>query len=217
MFLKVSLMKYLKATACIFLSVTLTALLAPAQDSPKASLQGRVVDLFGSPLSDAEIEISGENQADKFRARSGPDGGYQISNLPAGQHTISARLRGFREEKKTLVLAGGEQASIDFGLEVGRLTDLPETIVSGYVQDEGRKPLQNATVTLVNAFNYRLTFQARSDKEGRYAFRVSNPGQYIVIVSKSGFMVNAKAILVPAKEESEKHIVDFLLSPLSLL
>ena len=209
-------MKYIKISICVFVAVISLTSIVLGQGSSRAAVQGRVSNLFGSPLSDVSIEILNEDQSSRSQTRSDPKGDYKFDGLPAGKYTILARLQGFRQEKILFTFTQGAQELIDIGLEVGQLTDLPKIKVSGSVKNKSGVPIQAATITLVNAFNQRLNLQVRSDAKGQYEVNVDNLGQYIIYASKSGFKVNADAIVLRATLKRQQRTVDFLLTPFSL-
>jgi hypothetical protein len=71
---------------------------------------------------------------------------------------------------------------VDFGLDVGRVTDLPVIHVSGTVYGPAKTPLKDATIRITNAFKSSLMFAARSDERGRYVLGIDTPGQYISMI-----------------------------------
>lgn len=205
-------MKFIITAVVLIIGITLTMLAKPHHAT--ASIQGRITDLFGSPLAGSTVEVTTERRERLFRAQTDQQGNYKVTSLPTNRLIISVRSAGFLQEDRTISLSSGEQHVLDIGLEVGQLTDLPPTEINGTVRQQNSSPSQDATVTVMNAFNQRLTKQTRTDRSGRYSVRVDNPGQYVVQVSKPDFVVSASTVLLPATSPRERRTVDLMLIPL---
>src|SRR5919201_61787 len=68
---------------------------AAAQGTAQAgSIAGRVVDEQGAPIANAQVYIV----SPALSAQTRSDGGYVLSRVPVGTHTLRARLLGFRPE-----------------------------------------------------------------------------------------------------------------------
>lgn len=185
-----------------------------AQKPKFVSIQGRIVNLYGAPIEGASIEVTSESGGQSLKTHSDQGGNYKISNLPAGRLKLLARAFGSEREELFITLEAGEQKLLDLGLEFGRIIDPFPIQVQGVVQQPDGTPLRDATVTIKNAFNERLSRQVRSDDAGRYKVEVDNPGQYIVYVTKPGFQVCSVAVILPATLPRESRVVDLTLIPL---
>src|SRR4029077_5227408 len=142
-------------------------------------------------------------------------GAYNINNLPAGQYKILVSSLGFATEERNIRVWDGEQVILDVGLNAGG-ADLTPIEVSGTVRQPDNVPLEDATITVANAFNQRLTKKVRTDKGGHYSVSVDNPGQYIVSASKAGFMVSAVVKVLPATLPRKRFEANFMLTLLRL-
>ncbi len=180
-------------------------------ESPFAEMHGIVSDLFGSPISMAKVEVVGQGHP-SISTLTNNRGEYRIAGLEPGEKTVSVAFRGFFLLKEALVLKDGESRLLDFGLVVGNLSDLPPIPLRGRVVQNDDKPLEDATVTLVNAFNERVRFKRRTDPAGRFSMEVGEPGQYIVYASKAGYIVNVTSRHLPGTLPREKHEVSLKLS-----
>lgn len=111
---------------------------------PAGALGGRIVNEIGQPMANALIRLgqpwSRYEDAD-FGVLSGPDGGFTLNHLPAGQFTASAVLDGY-------VSAEVEPALIKLGelLDVGDLTLRAAIPMEGYITDQEGQPVANARV-----------------------------------------------------------------------
>jgi len=165
--------------------------------SSPASIAGHIVDLYGSPLSDAVIEVSG-NQIKNLSVRSDKDGGYLINNLAEGTVTVTAVARGFRPETRSLTLNAGETTRFDVGLEPMTIADQTPVLLTGTIRNNNKAPLVEVTLTVLSPFNSRLVKNAKTDSTGRFRFEFNNGGQYIVYASKPGFLASSSSVVLPA-------------------
>jgi hypothetical protein len=166
--------------------------------APTASVYGRVMDLFGTPLSDAVVVITTSQSSQKFSVRTKQDGSYLFRCLPVGEVSIVVKFQGFRPETDTVVIQADEHVPLDFGLEPGSIADQPPVGLSGTVQQSNKGPIKDATVTVVSAFNRQLARIVKTDNRGRYQVEFKNGGQYLVYASKPGFVVSTAAVVLPA-------------------
>jgi len=189
--------------------------LAMGQQESTGTIRGRVLDLFGNPIIGAEVLVSTDRRIDR-RLVTDQQGVYEASGLTAGSYSISAALRGFHAAKRTTYLGPGEQVVVELGLQPGRLGPVErETIITGIVRQKDRKPVEDATITIMSAFNQEIRQQINASSAGRFELKVAEPGQYVIYVYKPGLAVAAKAITVPTKLPKESLVVDFELSSLS--
>ncbi|HVS95692.1 MAG TPA: TonB-dependent receptor [Puia sp.] len=65
--------------------------------------------------------------------------------------------------------------------------------LAGFVQDDGGKPLANASVALKNARDSSVVKLSISDTNGRYAFPAVNPGRYFITVTRIGYAPQSSA------------------------
>ncbi|MFP8940351.1 carboxypeptidase regulatory-like domain-containing protein [Streptomyces fenghuangensis] len=77
------------------------------------SVTGTVVDHRGEPVADAEVTTTGVAER---AVRTGPDGGYRIPALPAGDLSVTVRADGCRETGSRTITVDNDER-LDFGLE----------------------------------------------------------------------------------------------------
>jgi hypothetical protein len=105
----------------LFLSVPATALAQAAL----GKLQGRVSDVVGVALADAQISVTGT----AFTAVTDRRGNYFINNVPAGKVDVRAVLIGYQPlEVRGLVILAGQSITQDFSL-VQHIIELQEIVV----------------------------------------------------------------------------------------
>jgi carboxypeptidase family protein len=181
-----------------------------------ASLHGRVCDLFGRPLYDAAVEVTTEGELHPVQVLTDLSGDYEIRDLSGGKASVSVRLRGFEEEKRSFFMASTSDVLMDFGLKVGLLADSAVMELHGAIEQADGAPASFATVTVVSAFDDRLMFRIRTNVTGRYSIRVPDPGQYLVYASKTDFAVSATTVVLHATVAREDHTINLILHPLHL-
>lgn len=109
--------------ACI-LSVLLAATPLAAQSG---SLQGTVRDSSGAPLFNASVIVEGTG----LRASTGNTGQYQLHGVPAGTHTVRARLIGYQAGSAQVIIPANDVARQDFALARSTVQLAPIDVVVG--------------------------------------------------------------------------------------
>jgi hypothetical protein len=186
---------------CLFL-VLIVLVLGYQKSFANDGIRGRVVDLFGSPIKGVHVQLELLESKKRLVTYTDPDGRYSFDQKPNGPFIVTASSPGFRRESLKSNLLEGDSKSIDFGLQVGRLTDLPLMEITGTVFANGL-PVNKSTVTVLNAFNFRLTEQAETDTTGKFSIFVKDPGQYLVYASEAGSYVSVSNVYFePATQNS---------------
>lgn len=120
------------AAAAAAICVTLPLAALRAQDSKaSASLGGSVYHASGAAIPGARILLENVDGSNVEVARSGADGTYSLSAIPAGTYKMHAGAAGLAEMQKTLVLAPGAVQQLNIILDVGQVTDAVEVAGKG--------------------------------------------------------------------------------------
>lgn len=219
-------MRLKKLPLVAFLTMMLISFTQGKQEDEHATIRGRVTTLLGYPVPEAEIEfykltntqqgiVSPKGELVQT-TRTNNEGLYKVSGLPAGQYRIVYA----GNEDRFYVWKGADRV-LDWGVPQPIIDGLPQLEVSGIVRSINKKPLPDATVTLISAFNHQQVWQARTDKVGRYDIHMIQPGQYILYASKPEYAINVTSFLLNAKNKSsgepisgQHKIADLSLSPL---
>jgi len=90
------------------------------------SIGGRIVDEQGSPVVGAQLSIQRPSLGTSTRV----NGEYVLDRVPAGTHTLQARMLGFRPEAASVTVTAGQTASRDFTLRRDPL-QLQTMVVTG--------------------------------------------------------------------------------------
>ncbi len=118
--MKVSAKALLVVVLAIFTSL-LTASAVRAQAS--ASLTGKATDTSGAAVPGAQLTVTNVETRSSRSATTEDDGSYRVLSLPVGNYEIEVGKQGFRTEKRTGInLVVGQEAIIDFTLEVGQVS-----------------------------------------------------------------------------------------------
>ena len=92
----------------------LTPSLSLRAQAPTGTIQGRVHDVSGVGIAQAQVMVAGT----AFSAQTDPRGHYFINNLPAGPATVRAVFVGYRPvEVRDLRVLAGQTTTLDFALE----------------------------------------------------------------------------------------------------
>ncbi|HEX2209857.1 MAG TPA: TonB-dependent receptor [Longimicrobium sp.] len=110
------------------------ALFAPALAAQTGTVSGTVVDeQTQAPLADATVSVVGSG----IRAVTRADGRYSLSGVPAGSRTIRATRLGYGQGERTVTVAAGQTATVNFAIR-GQALLLQDVVVVGYGEQERR-------------------------------------------------------------------------------
>ncbi len=90
------------------------------------SIGGRIVDDQGAPLAGAQVAIPGTTMGTQTRA----NGEYVLPRIPAGTHSVQARLLGYRPESANVVVGVNQRTIQDYTLRRDPL-QLQTMVVTG--------------------------------------------------------------------------------------
>jgi hypothetical protein len=148
--------------------------------SPAAAIAGLVVDSAGRPVAGAEIELDG--RTDPFGEeplRTGPDGRFRLPGLrPGSAYKVTVKHEGFAPARETVRTAPAGRAA-----SPARIVLKDGATVAGWLAGEDGRPVDGADLALVSPADRfgRSAAHARSDAEGKFAFRHLLPGAFDLI------------------------------------
>jgi hypothetical protein len=157
---------------------------APEQRAT-STLEGRVVDAEGSPISGVAVTLLAGLSI--RGAASDASGAFRIDNLPAGTFGVTASKQGF-------AMAEPERTAASISLEEGErrqgvvLRMVSASEITGRVLDEFAEPVERAVVFLLrmgvapqgDAIT-RVAAAGPSDEQGRYRIPRVAPGAYALL------------------------------------
>ena len=129
-----------------FAVILTLAILTPAAVWAQAgSVSGQVVDATSmQPISGANVVVVGT----QLGTLTGPDGRFQISNVPAGTHQLRASLIGYGPQEMSVTVAAGGTGTANFSLQPQAVM-LEELVAVGYGTQ--RREAITGSVATVNA------------------------------------------------------------------
>lgn len=131
---------------------------ALAQAERTAVIEGRV--LFagsGEPLRGATILLTPGGRI----VESDAEGRYRFTGLAPGQYTLLAHVHALVDERKTVRLAAGERAQVDFALTVAPMRESLTVTASGKEESTA-----DAFLSVVSLDGYQLTASSSSTSLG---------------------------------------------------
>lgn len=198
--------------ACVMVSTSVRAM-------TDGSIHGRITDTLPLAVAGVEVSLYSIEYANRHpvridlvaRTTTDEQGEYRFSEVKWGFYIVRAELPGFLTSKAWDVRPGTEPVDLTLtAVDIGDPNPGPP-ILSGIVRSQNGRPLQNATVTLIQCDNPAGRFQVRTDQEGRYRFTwACYPGDYAIQVLKPGFGSRARALRI---EDSAVQL-NFKLSPI---
>ena len=120
--------------------VVAAAWFAPLQAQESGTIRGRVTDESSQqPLHGATVRAGGQ------ATQTGVDGGYVLSDVPAGSDSLWVAMIGYAPVARPITVAAGEALNVDIAL-APQATELAELVVVGY----GEQRQGNVTGALTN-------------------------------------------------------------------
>ncbi len=106
-------------TVCISL-LTAAAFAQPAfAQYDKGTLAGTVLDPFGEPAAEASVQVVNPRSGASFKATTGKDGRYALSDLPAGSWDVTVSLPAVQGvSQKGVAIAAAKTTTLDLRLIV---------------------------------------------------------------------------------------------------
>src|ERR1700674_342390 len=117
-----SLMSY---ALCVALVIEFFSMSAWAQGL-NGRIKGTTADASGGTVPGAEVVLTNVETNLQRTVTTDAAGAYVISSLPPGQYQVQVSLTGFQTVKESLVLALGEDMTLNFALKVGSVTESVE-------------------------------------------------------------------------------------------
>ena len=139
----------------------------------------RALDAMGYPMPKAEIVLVRADDLKTWeQSHSDIDGLYQFSRIPSGRYLLAVRSDGetfprvyypgvVKSELATIVDVGAGERSLDLRLP----PSLTERAINGIVERSDGTPIPDASITY-SVRDERLSYAVKSDKQGRFSFRV---------------------------------------------
>jgi protocatechuate 3,4-dioxygenase beta subunit len=183
-----------------------------SETDPRSSVSGTVEQGDGSALAGVSVQLvpighRADIDAHDAITRSDREGGWTLSEIPAGEYSLSASAPGFLPAQKTLQIEAGENtSSIVLRLEAGGQS------LSGTVRDLTGGTITSAIlhVVPVSAGSMDRTHgaSAQTDAEGHYELNLP-AGGYVVWAMHTDYVPKSDRILITAGAQT----LDFGLAP----
>lgn len=109
--------------------LAILTVLAPSAWSQEvtATIVGTITDQSGAAIAGATVKATSVDRGTSYEALSNDGGLYRISELPAGNYTLTVGKSGFATVSRSqFVLAVNQVARIDLALKVGQVTETME-------------------------------------------------------------------------------------------
>ena len=101
----------------IFIALLLAGFAVGAQAESTGTIVGRVVDAEdGMVLDHAQVYIAALNASGVW----GVDGRFTLTEVPAGEHQLTAELVGYESATTIVAVVAGETATVELELVAGR-------------------------------------------------------------------------------------------------
>ncbi len=155
-----------------------------ASQVTSAELSGAVLDPSGSALVNAKVTATNNATGRVHETVTNNIGNYNLPLLPPGDYTVMAEAQGFRKVvQRGLTLQVNQQASIDFKLEVGQVSDAVEVTAASPL-------LESENSSLGTVVNEQLVNQLPLNGRNFIQLATLSPGVNGVGFSASGTIMS---------------------------
>ncbi|WNM36569.1 carboxypeptidase-like regulatory domain-containing protein [Streptomyces sp. Li-HN-5-11] len=139
-------------------------------------LRGTVRDVQGTPVAGAGVTVTAADGEVVTSAKTGPDGGYAITDLHAGTFTVRVQAPGHRPHAQEVDTGRAGAPTHD-------VTLVPAAGAAGAVRHERTgRPVADARVTLLDARG-QVVASTTTTADGTYTLDDLAPGVYTVVAA----------------------------------
>ncbi len=213
----------------IFIYICLGLVILEAQNKQSMSemqkIDGTVTDSFGIPWENATVKLKSKGTVYKGskeakiekETKTDSNGKYNFTDLPEDSYEVTLlkinSLGTLEETKQTKVLFNGEIYRVDFGVEVGSISECRYFVI-GSIKDIREKVIEEATVSIFSAFNQKQIYSTTTDKKGDYRIKLCNLGQYVIFINTPKYEVKTSTVIFNSYNDNLVR-ANFTLKPLS--
>lgn len=173
----------------------------PPTPPPQGAVSGYVRDATGAPVAEARVAIESLAR----QTRTGSDGSFMLTGVPAGSHEIAVRKLGFREARALIPVIADSTINVGIVLveapqQLGRVVVEAGVLnqVTGTVFDEQDRPVSGVVVEVLG-----LDRQVMTQDDGRFLLLDLQPGNYLLQFRKPGYRVGQYGLRMVAQIERD--------------
>ncbi len=159
-------------------------------------LAGSVLTADGTPVRDATVTLTNVHGEVVATTRSGREGGYDITELVAGEYTLAASAPAFRPAALPVSVQAARETRQDVELAGG-------AVLRGTVRAGGGRPVEDARVTLLDAAG-NVVDTLTTGGDGTFRFVDLSSGEYTVIAA--GYPPVATVLQVAGGGRTERDL-----------
>lgn len=159
-------------------------------------LAGCVLTADGSPVRDATVTLTNVHGEVVATTRSGREGGYEITELVAGEYTLAASAPAFRPAALPVTVQAARETRQDVELAGG-------AVLRGTVRAGGGRAVEDARVTLLDAAG-NVVDTLTTGPDGTFRFVDLSSGEYTVIAA--GYPPVATVLQVAGGGRTERDL-----------
>lgn len=185
------------------LAAMLLAQASAQAGSQRGVLKGRVKEMDGKALEGVTVRATRSKEGEDPReTKSNEKGDFELTDLPAGQYTLSLEKQGYKTfTSRKLEITSGETTRLSRVIELRRESD-PYAIIRGAVFHGPGYTLPNSTVTIERIDGGKKFKQETVSREGgEFAFRLkAEKAKYRITATARGFQATSVEIEIEGDE-----------------
>ncbi|MFI8307098.1 MFS transporter [Streptomyces sp. NPDC085927] len=159
-------------------------------------LAGSVLTADGSPVRDAIVTLTNVHGEVVATTRSDREGGYEITELVAGEYTLAASAPAFRPAALPVTVQAARETRQDVELAGG-------AVLRGTVRGSAGRAVEDARVTLLDAAG-NVVDTLTTGPDGTFRFVDLSSGEYTVIAA--GYPPVATVLQVAGGDRTERDL-----------
>lgn len=123
-----------------FSLLMLSICLSGSAQTLDTAILGLVTDPGGAAVPGAAVTITQTATNQSRTTTTSPSGQYEVRYLQSGEYTVEVKAQGFQAERRTLTLQIGQQARVNFPMQVGNVVETVDIVASSRSADRKRSP-----------------------------------------------------------------------------
>ncbi|MCU0646406.1 MAG: SusC/RagA family TonB-linked outer membrane protein [Gemmatimonadaceae bacterium] len=142
-------MRTARRACALGIALVSTVMSGVQAQSASGTISGRIRDRSSNAaLADVQVQVVGTVRG----ARSGADGTYRVTNVPAGTYTVRALRLGYTQGVAQVTITAGGSASADFALGA-TATNLDEVTVSATGEQQRKREI-GASISRIDSTSF---------------------------------------------------------------
>jgi hypothetical protein len=167
------------------------------------NLQIYVNDANNNPISGVTVESTSQPSGQSQLSGTTDTNGYvTFTNILAGSYSVEASEGGYVTSTKSVTVTAGQTTTETMTLQIREIGNL---LV--FVEDSNNNPITGANITSTSQPDGATTLNGVTDSAGYATFLNMVPGDYSILVSKTGYDTASKQVTVETEKVTKSSVL----------